>query len=116
MNKNEYLDYVRVLYDRVSSEGRLAGITAWGLLIAIVYLIWNIIPMYSGIRNNNELIETSLLLYGYLQISLYFLYMFFSFSFNNVNSSGFNNRFYRNTDAGVLVFLFILILTIGNLY
>lgn len=48
---NEYVQYVRELYDRLAKKQRDNGFTTWALLGALVYVFWQSVPMVAEARS-----------------------------------------------------------------
>lgn len=113
MGQNKYLAYVREQYDRERHKAKIAGVTTWGLLIAIVYLIWNIMPEYSLIRDKSALFNKTVNIYGCLQIFILFLFMIFSMRFRGGNVYPFDVRLknkYSDDPYGVFIAMAMLII------
>lgn len=70
--KSEYLNYIRLIYDRESSKGKQSGVTLWGGAIGIVYVLWNLIDVYPSIRSNSVALQSAILLYAFIQLSIGF--------------------------------------------
>jgi hypothetical protein len=90
--RTEYLNYVRLLYEREASKGKQSGLTRWGVVIAIVYIAWNLIGAYPKIIDDQLLIQTTILLYGFMLLSIDFLKDLISISSGINTSSKYSSR------------------------
>ena len=70
MNKDNYLEYIRILHGRVSSQAKNNGFTTWALLIAMIYLIWNSIPQVNILRNDLDALKVVLVQYSHVHVFL----------------------------------------------
>lgn len=70
MNKDNYLEYIRILHGRVSSQAKNNGFTTWALLIGMIYLIWNSIPQLNILRNNLDALKVVLIQYSHVHVFL----------------------------------------------
>jgi len=114
MKRSEYLDYVRTRYDRIARDGRIAGITSWGLLVGIVYLIWNTLPAYTSLRESKDALNLSLDLYGYMQLAIAFTYILISISVNSDTQNKFGIRVQKTPNNGLLALALLLYLGFGQ--
>lgn len=46
MSREGYLEYIRVMHDRLAQQANQTGITTWAVLAAFVYVLWSSIPIY----------------------------------------------------------------------
>ncbi len=79
MINDNYLQYIRILYDRISNRSKRAGFNTWALLIGIIYLVWNSIPLLNTLKNDSNVFAITLTYYSHIHISiLSFIFLFFS--------------------------------------
>jgi len=117
MEDNNYLDYIRVLRDREDSKGKRAGITTWGLLVAFIYVCWQIIPELGKVQACADGIAYAAGLLGYMQLAVIFTIVLIDIPWQTTERGKFGHRIsmYRAAQypqRGVLVLLLTMILPI----
>lgn len=112
--KSEYLSYVRVLYERESNKGKQSGVTKWGVIIALVYIVWNLIDSYPKVRDDSIAFYSAIFMYGFLQLSVDYFSTFFNLPLGGTNNSKFDIRIRGKGFASEYVnYLIIIILMLG---
>ena len=43
--RDDYIEYVRIMYERRSTKARTTGFTSWALVAALIYIFWQSIPL-----------------------------------------------------------------------
>lgn len=89
---NNYLDYIRVLRAREDSKKNKNGITTWGLLVALVYVVWELIVEYGKVRGNSEEVAYTVGLLSYMQVACLGAFIFFTTPLQRVKRGRFALR------------------------
>lgn len=100
--REEYLDYLRLLYERESGKGKQTGITRWALILAIIYVSWNLIDNYSTVRSSPLGIHAIFFLYGLLYLAIVYFKDLVNFR-SEPGGSRYNLRVSVNNPLGDIV-------------
>lgn len=95
--KSEYLNYIRLMYDRESNKGKQSGITKWGVVIGVVYISWHFIDAFSGIASNPLALHLAVFMYGLIYLSIDSFSDFFRSHTSLRKTSKFNLRIRGNS-------------------
>lgn len=92
MENDKYLNYIRVLRDREDNKGKKAGITTWSLLVALIYVAWQLIPEFGKIHGKPEQFAYAAGLYSYLQLASIFVFIMLTIPFKTSKRGQFGYR------------------------
>lgn len=107
--KQEYVDYVRELHDRVSKKARDTGVTKWALVGALVYLFWQSIPLLSQARTHANWKELFVLFSAHISVILLTGFMCFGTLTSIRPVRSYDYRLYRKPEASSLLYLATII-------
>ncbi|MDO8926559.1 MAG: hypothetical protein Q7U94_06590 [Sideroxyarcus sp.] len=115
MDTDQYLNYIRVLRDREDNKGKKAGITTWSLLVALIYVVWQLIPEVPLIKADSVLIAYVVQLYGYMQITAILTIDLFRTSLQPVRRGQFGFRISLFEEKNISLIHLIALLALGLL-
>lgn len=112
--RDRYIEYVRTLRERVANKATQSGVTAWALSGAIIYLVWQTIPLYSQINKTPNSVHLSFFLLGHMLAFMVGAWLLFNFLVKREFHSEFDHRLERDISGADAIYMAaIAILQVG---
>lgn len=114
VGRQNYIDFIRTSYSRISERQQHSGVTRWALLGGLAYLAWQSIPMLVKIRGIdtgwNSLYLVSALL---LVISSFGFHLYQSLTVNRRSSPYDFRQLGATASAGLPLYLLVILVSFG---
>lgn len=103
--RDRYIEYARTLRERVANKAAQSGITAWALCGAIIYIVWQTVPLYSQINKIPNSAYLSFFLVGHMLAFMVGAWLLFNFLVKREFHSEFDHRLERDMSGADAMFI-----------
>lgn len=111
--RQDVLDYIRLLYERQASASAKAGMTLWAVLAGLVYLFWNTFDILLVIQDLGVFKESFYYYFGNVYVFVLSVSMLVSYSGVLRDKRDYDYRIYKKDPSGlgflIVIFAFLFV-------